>query len=180
MAIKSTIFKVELSISDMRRHYYAEHMLTIARHPSETDERMMMRVLAFALNAHERMEFGKGLSNDDEPDVWLKSLSGEIDLWIDVGRPDEERIRKASSRANKVIVWAFGGNTADMWWKTIEEKITRFKNVTVHKLPPEQSRALALFAKRTTQLQCTIEDESAWLSDNESTIEIELTTLFPA
>jgi uncharacterized protein YaeQ len=103
MALKSTIYKAELQIADMDRHYYADHALTIARHPSETDERMMVRVAAFALFAQERLEFCKGLSDTDEPDLWQKDLTGAIETWIEVGQPDERRIAKASGRSNEVV-----------------------------------------------------------------------------
>jgi hypothetical protein len=105
MALKSTIFKIDLQIADMDRGYYADHALTIARHPSETDERMMARVLAFALFAAEDLSFGNGLSTNDEPDLWRRDLTGEVLLWVDVGQPDEKLIRKACHRARQVVVW---------------------------------------------------------------------------
>src|SRR5690242_18259904 len=105
MALKATIFKADLNIADMDRDYYGDHALTIARHPSETDERMMVRVFAFARHAHERLQFTKGLSADDEPDLWQKSLSDEIELWIDVGQPDEKRVRKACNRSQRVALY---------------------------------------------------------------------------
>lgn len=111
MALKSTIYKAELQIADMDRHYYADHALTVARHPSETDERMMVRIVAFALFAHERLEFCKGLSDVDEPDLWQKDLTGAIDVWIEAGQPDERRIAKAAGRAGQVTVIAYGGKT---------------------------------------------------------------------
>ena len=117
MALKSTIYKAELQIANMDRHYYADHSLTIARHPSETDERMMVRVAAFALFAQERLEFCKGLSDIDEPDLWQKDLTGAIETWIEVGQPDERRIAKASGRSNEVIVIAYGGRTSEIWWQ---------------------------------------------------------------
>ena len=117
MALKATIFKADLQIADMDRSYYADHSLTVARHPSETDERMMVRLLAFALHAGEALAFGKGLSTEDEPDLWLRDLTGVIDLWIDVGLPDEKRIRRACGRAEQVYVYSYGGHGADLWWK---------------------------------------------------------------
>ena len=106
MALKATIFKADLQIADMDRHYYGDHALTIARHPSETDERMMVRLLAFALHAHDMLAFGRGLSADDEPDLWQKDLTGAIDLWIDVGQPDEKRMLKACGRSSRVVVYS--------------------------------------------------------------------------
>ena len=117
MALKSTVVKAELQVSDLDRHYYATHNLTVAQHPSETDERLMVRLLAFALFAEERLEFGRGLSQDDEPDLWLKELTGEIDLWIDLGQPEEARIRKACGRARRAVVVTYSGRSADIWWE---------------------------------------------------------------
>ena len=116
MAIKATIFKANLQIADMERHYYQDHTLTLAQHPSETDERMMVRLLAFALHAHEYLEFGQGMTNDEEADLWRKDLTGSIELWIDVGIPDEKLIRKACGRAKQVIVYCYGGRAAQMWF----------------------------------------------------------------
>ena len=126
MALKSTIFKAELSIADMDRHYYGDHNLTLARHPSETDERMMVRLVAFVLNAHTDLEFTKGISTDDEPDLWLKGLSGEIELWIDLGQPDEKRIRQACGRAQQVLIYCYSGHGAEIWWSQIQGKLDRF------------------------------------------------------
>ena len=119
MALKATIFKAELHIADMERGYYHDHALTVARHPSETDERMMVRLLAFALNADETLAFGAGLSTDDEPDLWRKDLTGSIETWIDVGLPDEKRIRKACGRADEVFVYSYGGHAAQLWWQQV-------------------------------------------------------------
>ena len=177
MALKATIFKAELQIADMDRHYYQTHALTIARHPSETDERMMVRLLAFALHAHEALAFGQGLSTDDEPDLWQKDLTGAIESWIDVGLPDEKLIRKACGRANQVFVYAYGGRVADMWWQQSSAKLERANNLTVLNLPLDTSRALANLAQRNMQLQCTIQDGQIWLSSEEHTVPVELSVL---
>ena len=173
MAIKATIFKVNLQIADMERHYYQDHALTLARHPSETDERMMVRVLAFALHAHEYLEFGQGMTADDEADLWLKDLTGAIELWIDVGLPDEKLIRKACGRANQVIVYAYGGRTEDMWYAQNNSQFDRLKNITVISLPVETTRAIAKLAQRNMQLQCTIQDGQVWLSDGNESVQVE-------
>lgn len=164
MALKSTIYKAELQIADMDRHYYADHALTVARHPSETDERMMVRIAAFALFAHERLEFCKGLSDTDEPDLWQKDLTGAIDAWIDVGQPDERRISKASARAERVDVIAYGGRASEIWWQGVRGKVERLRNVEVRSLADGTALALARLAERTMRLQCTIQDGAAWLS----------------
>ncbi len=177
MAIKSTIFKVNLQIADMERHYYQDHALTIARHPSETDERMMVRLLAFALHAHEYLEFGQGMTADDEADLWQKDLTGAIELWIDVGIPDEKLIRKASGRANQVIVYCYGGRVADMWFAQNSGQFERLKNLTVINLPVESTRAMAKLAQRNMQLQCTIQDGQVWLGDGKDSVMIERVTL---
>ena len=122
MALKATIFKASLQVSDIDRNYYGEHQLTLARHPSETDERMMMRVLAFALNAHEHLEFGKGLSDVDEPHLCQKDLTGQIVHWIDVGLPEEKRLVRASGKAGRVTVYAYGRGV-DVWWKANAERL---------------------------------------------------------
>ena len=177
MAIKATIFKVNLQIADMERHYYQDHTLTLARHPSETDERMMVRLLAFALHAHEYLEFGQGMTADDEADLWLKDLTGSIELWIDVGLPDEKLIRKACGRANKVMVYTYGGRTADMWFSQNSSQFERLKNFTVINLPTLTTQALAKLAQRTMQLQCTIQDGQVWLSDGNESVQVERSIL---
>lgn len=180
MALKATIFKLKLDISDLTRHYYENHALTLARHPSETDERMMARVVGFTFNAHEHLEFTKGLSTDDEPDIWQKSLSGELDHWIDVGRPSEDRIRKACARSKQVTVYTFGGHTAEMWWKGVEKQLARFRNLRVFIISSESSASMASQVDRTMEMQCTIDDDTAWFSCEGETIEVRPQLLFPS
>lgn len=158
MAQTATTYKVELAISDMDRHYYATHTLTLARHPSETSERLMVRLLAFALHADERLLFGRGLSHDDEPDLWRKDRTGEIVEWIDVGQPDEQRIRKACGRARQVIVVNYGGRAADIWWEKNKAALARSRNLTVIDIPAASVDALAALSERNMQLQCLIQD----------------------
>ena len=164
MALKATIYKVDLQIADMDRNYYADHALTIARHPSETDERMMVRLLAFALDANERLEFGRGLSSEGEPDLVLTDLTGSIDLWIDVGLPDEREIRKAAGRAGAVRLYLYGGRAASLWWRQNEAALSRLGNVSVHEVPEEVSRPLASMAQRTMRFDCTIQEGEVWWS----------------
>jgi uncharacterized protein YaeQ len=173
MALKATIFKAELQIADMDRNYYHDHALTIAQHPSETDERMMVRLLAFALHADDALAFGKGLSTDDEPDLWQKDLTGAIETWIDVGLPDEKRVRKACGRARQVFVYSYGGRVAEMWWNQSSDKLDRIKNLSVINLSPETSQALAKLAQRNMQLQCTIQEGQVWLSDKDNAVQVE-------
>jgi uncharacterized protein YaeQ len=173
MALKATIFKAELHVADMERNYFQNHTLTIARHPSETDERMMVRLLAFALHAHEYLTFGKGLSADDEPDLWQKDLTGAVDLWIDVGQPDEKMLRKACGRAKQVFVYSYGLRSADLWWDSVRAKLERTSNLTVYSLPLSASAAMAKLADRNMQLQCTIQDNQIWFANAATTVHVE-------
>lgn len=179
MAIKATIFKADLQIADMDRNYYHAHALTIARHPSETDERMMVRVLAFALHAHEALAFGRGLSADDEPDLWQKDLTGAIERWIDVGLPDEKLVRRACGRARQVFIYTYGGRVADIWWEQNGVGLERSSNLAVVNLSVESSRDLAKLAQRNMQLNCTIQDGLVWLADQGRTVQVEMTLRKP-
>ena len=171
MALKATIFKAELQVADMDRHHYADYSLTLARHPSETDERMMVRLAAFALNASERLAFGKGLSTEDEPDLVAKDLTGAIGLWIDVGLPDSRDVRKACGRAAAVRVYTYGRG-AGLWWEQNRDALERCDNLAVFDLPAGATQALAALAERTMRLQCTIQDGHLWLTDGERTAEV--------
>lgn len=169
MALTATISKAELHIADMDRHYYQQHNLTLAQHPSETAERLMLRVLVFALHASEFLAFTKGLSSEDEPDLWQKSLSGDIERWIELGMPSDKRIRKACGRAEQVFVYTYGRGTAEMWWKTHQPLLARFDNLTVIHIPQEITKTLALCAERNLQIQINIQDgEVTWHCNGES------------
>lgn len=173
MALKAKIFKAELNVSDMDKHYYAAHALTLARHPSETDERLMARVAAFALYASEHLLFAKGLSSDEEPDIWQKNAAGEIELWIDLGLPSVERIRKACSRAQSVVIAVYGSEHAvKPWWQKLEKDLQRFKHLSVVRFDPDASKRLASLVSPGMQLQAMIEDGDLWLSDSQENIEI--------
>jgi uncharacterized protein YaeQ len=176
MAIKATIYKANLQIADMDRHYYGDHQATIARHPSETDERMMIRLLAFALhvpadNHHGMLEFAKSLWDTDEPDLWQKDLTGQIVNWVEVGQPDDKRLMKASPRSERVTVLSFSHSTP-IWWSGIANKITRARNLTVWQILPDQSQALASLAQRSMQLQVTVQDHSVWVGDGLQSVEV--------
>ena len=176
MAIKSVIYKATLQIADMDRHYYADHALDIACHPSETLQRMMVRIVVFALNAHEQLEFGKGISDTDEPDLWQKDLTGAIDKWIEVGQPDDRRIMKACGRSSEVAVYAYG-SSADIWWKQIAGKLTRARNLTVSKIAPDTADALERLCERTMQLQVTLQDGEIWVRNASDAVEVKLEAL---
>jgi uncharacterized protein YaeQ len=176
MALKATIFKVQLQLADMDRHVYADPAATIARHPSETDERMMVRVLALALNwpadtSEGTLELAKDMWEPDEPALWHKNFSDEIEHWIEVGQPDDKRLMKASGRSGRVSVYAFQSSTP-IWWDGIATKLTRAPNLTVWQIPHTQSQALAVMAKRSMQLQLTVQDGTVWVNDGEQTVEV--------
>ncbi|MEW5771154.1 MAG: YaeQ family protein [Pseudomonadota bacterium] len=173
MALKATVFKADLQVADMDRNHYADYGLTLARHPSETDERMMVRLLAFALFAGEGLGFGKGLCVDDEPDLWRKDLTGAIELWIDVGLPDEKWTRKACGRARQVAIVAYGARAVDVWWEQNQAKLARLDNLAVFRLPAEATQALAALAQRTMRLQCTVQDGQVWLGNGDATVHLE-------
>ncbi len=175
MALKATIYKADVQIADMDRHYYQDHGLTLARHPSETDERMMIRLLAFAIHASEALTFTKGLFDTDEPDLWQKDLTGAIQLWIEVGQPDEKRIMKACGRSDQVIVYSYSA-TSHIWYKQIANKLERARNLTVINIPAEASAQLEKLANRNMQLQCTIQDSQIYLTDGTETVLVERET----
>ncbi|NVK21721.1 MAG: YaeQ family protein [Kangiellaceae bacterium] len=174
MALKATIYKATINIADMDRGYYDDLNLTIAQHPSETDRRMMVRIVAFILNAKEGLEFTKGLCAEDEPEIWQVSYSDEIELWIDLGLPDEKRIKQACHKAKKVFLYTYGNNAKNMWWKAIKNKVERFDNLSILHFPDEQVDNLEQMAARTMQLQATIQDGQLWLNDGNQTISIQL------
>ncbi|OEY66400.1 YaeQ family protein [Marinobacter sp. X15-166B] len=180
MALKATIFKAELGIADLDRGYYHTHQLTLARHPSETDERLMLRLLAFALNASDTLEFCRGISTDDEPALWQKSQSDDIELWIELGLPDESRLRKACNRAQQVILYTYGGRAVPVWWDKIRTRLTRFNNLRVINLPTSQCEQLAGMAARTMQLQCTIQDGELSLGDHHQLTAVSPEPIYPA
>ncbi len=173
MALTATIYKAELAIADMDRGYYATHSLTLARHPSETDERLMVRLLAFAFHANEHLEFTRGICVEDEPALWARNLSGEIETWIEVGQPDEKRIRKACNRAEQVAIYAYGGHAAELWWERTRSRVTRFSNLQVFDLTPNATGGLAALAERSMRLQCTIQDGQAWMGNSQATVPID-------
>ncbi|MDX3908128.1 MAG: YaeQ family protein [Pigmentiphaga sp.] len=178
MALRSVVYKAILQVADMDRGYYAEHALVVARHPSETDERMMVRVVAFALNATEGLAFGRGLSVDDEPDIWRKDLTGAIETWIEVGLPDEKWLRKACGRAGQVVLYAYG-RTADGWWQQNRNKLSRLENLRVFRLDPDATAAAARMAERSMRLQCNVQDAEAWLGNGTEIVRFSPEMLYP-
>jgi uncharacterized protein YaeQ len=181
MALKATIYKAQLQISDMDRGVYADHALTLALHPSETEERMMVRLIAFALNAPKddhrgKLEFARGLSDTDEPDLWQHDLSGVLVHWIEVGQPDERRMLRAAARAEQATFIAYAASTP-VWWAGVKNKLTRTERLAVWQLPAEQSQALAALAQRSMQLQISVQDGTLWCNAGERTVELVLESL---
>ena len=176
MATKPTILKASIQISDIDRGHYDDFTLTISQQPSETDERVMVRLLAFAIHAAEGLKFTEGIAAEGEPDIWLKSLTGEIELWIEVGLPSEKRIRKACNQAKKVYVYAYGARSAPVWWESMAEKLARHQNLEVIFLPAAATRSLSQLAQKTMTLHCTIQDGQIWMgdADNNNYVEPEL------
>jgi uncharacterized protein YaeQ len=181
MAIKSTIFKANLQIADIDHGYYADHAMTLARHPSETDERMMIRLAALAMNAYTlqsvcggdgTLAFGEGMSNPDEPDVWLRDYTGQTRLWIEVGQPEDKPVIKACGKADQVLVYCFN-HAAEIWWRGMQAKLARPQNLSVLRVPTEASQALAALAQRSMQLQATIQEGSLTLSDASRSVHLE-------
>lgn len=172
MALKATIYKADLQIADMDRAHYGDYSETIARHPSETDERMMVRLLAFALFANPALAFGKGLCVEDEPDLWQRDLTGSIERWIDVGQPDEKWVRKACGRADEVVVVSYG-RAADIWWNGVRDKLERQDKLIVMNLAPEVAPGLARLTERSMHLQFTIQDGHVWVTNGRETVQLE-------
>ncbi len=181
MAIKSTIFKASLQIADIDHGYYADHAITLARHPSETDERMMVRLVAMSLQAHELQDtcngdgvlaFGAGLSDPDEPDVMLTDFTGRKRLWIEVGQPEDKPLLKACSKADQVMLYVFS-HSGDVWWKSMQTKLTRPNNLQVWRIPHTGSQELAKLAERSMQLQATVQEQVLMMGNGSNTVDIE-------
>jgi uncharacterized protein YaeQ len=172
MALRATIYKVELNVADMTRHHYATYPLTVARHPSETDERMMVRVLAFALNANEDLSFTKGISDADEPDLWQKDLTGAIQCWVEVGQPDDKRLLKAAGKSDQVKVYCFGGAASRIWWEGMRSTLTRSNKFEVFSFDPAQTKGLAKVVSRNMIVHVTIEDSTLTVIADDQTFTI--------
>jgi uncharacterized protein YaeQ len=176
LALKSTIYKAQLQIADMDRGVYAEHSLTLALHPSETEERLLIRLLAFALHVPQddhrgMLEPARGLADADQPDLWQHDLSGQLVQWIELGQPDERRLAKACGRAEQVVVYSYSAATP-IWWAAIANKVTRLTNLSVWQIPADEAKALAALAKRGMQWQVTVQDGTVWVNDGGESLEI--------
>lgn len=173
MALRSTVYKCDLALSDIDRGVYGDFPLTLARHPSETEERLMVRLLAFVLFADPALTFGSGLSTEGEPDLWRRDATGAMELWIDVGLPDERELRKACGRARQVVVLGYGGRRAQQWWTENAEALARLPNLQVLAIDERACAGLQQIAARSMTLTATVHDGHVWLSTPVASIEIE-------
>ena len=178
MALNATIYKVNLNIADLDRQYFADHSLTLAQHPSETDLRLMVRILAFGFEADERMTFGRGISTADEPDIWLKSLSGDIEHWVDVGLPSLERLKKAAGRSQRISNYAYGDRQVGIWFEQIRAGLSRFDALYIYAFRQQQIQSLLPSLARVTELQMTIQDQEALVSSEKMSLTVTRDILF--
>jgi len=172
MALKATVYRAELEVSDLDRHYYASHALTLARHPSETEERLMLRLLGFALFADEHLAFGRGISTDDEPDIWLKDATGRIRQWIELGQPDERRLRRACGRADSVTLIGYGERPFALWLEKNAAELARLPKLRILLVSDVDAAAIEGLADRNLRLTCTIQDGQVWLGDATRTVTV--------
>lgn len=176
MALKATIYKATVNVADLDRNQFMDATFTLARHPSETQERMMLRLLAWIKYADERLQFSRGLSAEDEPEAWRHNDHMGIDLWIELGLPDERRIKKACTQAKEVALFTYNSRSAQIWWQQNQSKLATYNNLSIWYLDDEQLAKLSDFAARTMTLQATIQEGAIWLSDAQNNLEIHLTT----
>ncbi len=172
MALKATIFKLDLQVDNIDLHYYQLHPLTIARHPSENSARMLYRIIAFALNAHPELQFTKGISSIDEPDLWQHSASGEIEQWIELGQPDEKRLRRACGKAKQVVVYSYQQRSGEIWWQQLSTRTKESLHFTAYQLIISNDAPIEQIISRQMQLNCTIQDGAIWLTDGTTTLEV--------
>ncbi len=176
MALKSTINKATIHLSDMDRNHYETLQLTVAQHPSETNRRMMIRLIAYVLNANEHLQFGKGVSDEDEAAIWQINYSEEIELWIELGQLDDKRLKKACNRAQQVKLYCYG-TSVDTWWQQSQSKLSQFNKLSIERFSEETTQALAELADRSMEFQISIQDGQLWLTSGEETLLVELTKL---
>ncbi|MGJ8662101.1 MAG: YaeQ family protein [Marinicella sp.] len=176
MALKPTIYKLKISISDFNRDYYDTLQLTVALHPSENVERMMARIVAYCLNAQEYLTLTKGLSVVEEPDIWVKSLDDQIKLWIDMGEPAPDRVKKSSRLAAKVKVYSFNSKS-DTWWEQTKNKVQPFSNVQFYQLDWLQIQALASLVERTMDWSLTISGDTVYITAADQACELVISEL---
>lgn len=173
MSPRSTVLKARLHIADIDRGYYGDHVLTLAQHPSETEERVAVRLLAFMLHASEAgLAFANGLTHEDEPDLWAKDGTGAVALWIEVGLPDPKRVRKAAVRGRRVIVYTYGGRSAGVWWDVSRAKLDPIEDLAIVDVPTATSQGLTALVQRTMELNCTVQDGQIWIADEKTSVAV--------
>lgn len=177
MALNATLYKLQLAVSDIDRHHYAEHALTLAQHPSETVDRLLVRMLAFLFDADDRLQMTRGLSSSDEPDLWRHSDSGEIEHWIELGLPDAQRLKKASHRAQRVTLYCYGERKTDVWWQQNQAVLGSLVNLAVVLIPAEPIAALQSLLDRHMKWQATLQDNTAWVGDAGGSTTVTVTPL---
>ncbi|MFT5611690.1 MAG: hypothetical protein ACI9LU_002195 [Polaribacter sp.] len=175
MATKPTIYKLRIGLSDLERNYYDTLRLTVALHPSETPERMMARVMAYCINAQESLVFTKGLSDVEQPDIWARTMDDKITLWIDVGEPAPERVKKSSHKADQVRVYSFNSKS-DVWWQQGCNKFALY-DVSMYRLAHDKISELATMLERTMDMSVTITGESAYVTTGLGELEVTWETL---
>jgi uncharacterized protein YaeQ len=175
MALKATVFKVEMNIADMCRHHYQDYSLTVARHPSETDLRMFARILAFSILAQDTLVFTKGLSTDDEPELWVKDDTGRILTWVELGQPDEKRIKKACSLAEHVFIVNYQARSSQVWRTQGNIKHATFKNLHIIEINEASLTTLAEQVSRQISLQINIDEDELWVSCAEASLAVPYT-----
>jgi uncharacterized protein YaeQ len=177
MALSATIYKFDIDLNDLDRNHYAFYSHHVALHPSETVERMVIRILAFCLNASETLTFTKGLSTDSEPDLWQKNYSDDIELWIELGTPDDKRIKKACNQSDQVILYAYGGQGVDTWWNNFSKHAYKFENLAIYRIDLAMVEKFTQGLERTMALSCMIQDGQITLSANNEMYEFSLELL---
>ncbi|MCE2571307.1 YaeQ family protein [Motilimonas eburnea] len=172
MAIGATIIKARLQLANMDTHLYQDYNLTLAQHPSENAQRLMVRLLAFALQARDNLTFTKGLCADDEPELWAKSLTDDIELWVELGTPEEKRLKKACARSKQVVLYSYGGGSADIWWQQNQKQLAKLPKLTVYNLAYEQTQALAQLFQKTMDVQVSVQDGEVLVSTESGSVSL--------
>jgi len=172
MALKATIYKANIELADMDRNYYDSLQLTLAQHPSETEQRLMVRLISYILNAHQDLKFGKGVSDEDEAAIWQINYSDEIALWIELGQLDEKRLKKAGNQAQQVKLYTYG-SSVETWWSQNENSLSKYPSLTIEQFNTVTTDALIKLLSRSMEFQCSIQDGQLWLTSGDKTLLIE-------
>lgn len=175
MALPSTIYRASIELSDLDRGLYEKLETTVARHPSETNERLIARLFAYALCYNEELTFTKGIAAADEPDLWTKEPDGRVREWIEVGLPDFERLRKVSRHAEAVILIASG--SANAFWRWQEQmlpKLAVIDNLKIFALEPAFVTQIVERLQRAISWSLTITEGTIYLTIGHDTLESQL------